>query len=176
MSRHIPIPEDPTAALPGRLADHSLRKLRVTVVHTSIEGTVAALNAAATYASTLSAQIVLCVPQVVYFRYALDRPPVPRAYFERLCAAMVQETKLNPYSISMEVHPCRSELACLAATLQPHSVVIVGSERRWWRRRERRLASALIKLGHDVLLVYAGKNNGASHAKSVARHMLGATT
>ena len=133
----------------------------------------AALTAAASYAKTLSAEIVIQVPHVVYFRYPLERPPVSAAYFESLCLALIAEVDLDLDEVSIDVHSCRKQLSCLKERLKPQSLVVVGAVRAWWARREQNLAATLRKLGHDVLLVYATPDSARSHSLSVVRRMLG---
>jgi len=166
-----PIHGEPFIPGPDVGPDYSLQKLKVVVVFTSIEGTIAALTAAATYAQALAAEIVIHVPYVVYFRYSLERPPIAPAYFETLCRALIDEAGLDPYTITTEIRYCRTQLSCLEAHLKPHSLVILGAERAWWRRSEKKLASALRKLGHDVVLVYAIPDSARNHSVAVVQRM-----
>ena len=167
-----PIHGEPFTSGPDQGLDTNPQKLKVTVVFTSIEGTIAALAAAAAYANALAAEIVICVPHVVYFRYPLERPPVAPAYFEKLCRALIDEANLDPYTIAIDIRYCRSQLSCLSTHLKPHSLVILGAERTWWYQREKRLASALGQLGHDVVFVYAPRGAARSHSLSVTQRML----
>lgn len=172
MSLLTPIHGEPVTAGPDSGVEGSPRKLRVVVVFNSIEGTVAALTAAASYAKTLSAEIVIQVPHVVSFRYPLERPPVSPAYFENLCLALIAEADLDLDEISIDIHPCREPLSCLKERLKPQSLVVIGAVRTWWARREQNLAATLRKLGHDVVLVYATPDSARSHSLSVVRRML----
>ena len=172
MSPLTPIYGEPVTSGPDSGSDSQSRKLKINVVFTSIEGTVAALIAAATYARTLSAQIVIHVPHVMSFRYPLERPPVSPAHFEKLCFALVEEAAVNPDRVAIEVHSCRSQLSCLTERLTPQSLVVIGGLRARWVRREKRLASDLGKLGHDVMLVYASVNSAGTHTFSVIQRML----
>ena len=167
-----PIHGEPFTSGPDLGPDDSLHKLKVIVVFTSIEGTIAALATAATYAKSLAAEIVISVPHVVHFRYPLERPPVPPAYFEKLCWALVDEAELDPYLISIDIRYCRTQLSCLETHLKPHSLVILGAEKAWWRRQEKRLASSLRELGHDVVLVYATPDSAKPHSAAVVQRMV----
>jgi len=167
-----PIHRRPFTPGPDFGLDQTPRKMKVRVVFTSIEGTIAALTAAAAYANALSAEIIIHVLHVVGFRYALERPPVGPAYFEKLCLAAIDEVDLDPSAITLDICYCRSQLSCLRTQLKPHSLVILGTEARWWPRRERVLASSLKELGHDVALVYATADSAKSHALSVVQRML----
>lgn len=167
-----PVLGEPTSAGPPPGLDYRPRKMRVTVVLTSIEGTIAALTAAAALSRNLAAEIVIHVFDVVYFRYPLERPPVFPAFFEKLCLALIEESNLDSYAINIEVHYCRDQLLSLKQTLKRRSLVVVGMEKSWWPKREKKLASDLSKLGHDVLLVYAMSNPAGSHTPSVTQRML----
>ena len=110
------------------------------------------------------------VPHVVYFRYPLERPPVPHAYFENLCLALVAEVGLDLDEVSIDIHSCRKQLSCLEERLKRQSLVVVRAVRAWWPRREQHLAATLRKLGHDVLLVYAIPDSAKSRSLSSSAH------
>jgi hypothetical protein len=61
------------------------------VILTTIEGTLAALRAAANLARGLRAEIALLVAEVVYMRYPVEHPPVGSSFFERLGTALAAE-------------------------------------------------------------------------------------
>lgn len=167
-----PILGDPTTAGPPPGWRYRPRKMRVTVILTSIEGTIAALTAAANLSRNLAAEIVIHVSDVVYFRYPLERPPVYPAFFEKLCLALIEESNLDPYAINIEVHYCRDQLLSLKQTLRRRSLVVLGMEKSRWPKREKKLGPALSELGHDVVLVYAMSNPAGSHIPSVTHRML----
>ena len=58
-------------------------RLRVTVVFTTAEGTIAALRTAAGLAKNLGARMALVVTEVVPFHFPLDHPPVSIEFLER---------------------------------------------------------------------------------------------
>lgn len=166
-----PIKADP---VPG--ADSDSRRMRVTVVFTTIAGTVAALESAARLARNLNAEIVLLVAEVIYFRYALEHPPVAPSFFENLCLALVDELDTELSAASIEIRFCRDQLHCLQQALSPRSLVVLGARRRWWNTHEHRLQRALERHGHSVLLVQASQNSRKLHTKSVTRRMLSYAT
>jgi hypothetical protein len=144
---------EPHCGDPGFVRDHRGGRLRISVVFTTIEGTLAALNMAATCAKGLCADIAIVVADVVPFRYPVETAPVRACFFETLCAAMIEESRLEKNACDIEVYFCRDQIACLQSALKPRSLVVIGAERCWWRRRERRLEEALTLRGFDALLV-----------------------
>jgi len=149
-------------------------RMRVTVVYTTIAGTLAALEAAAKLARNLNAEIVLVVAEVVYFRYALEHPPISANFLERLCLALMDELEMDVAlpATRVEIHFCRDQVQCLQLALGPRSLVVIGARKRWWNLREHKLERALSRLGHSVLLVGSNFNSRRSRAQSVARRLL----
>ena len=146
--------------------------MRVIVVFTSIEGTIAALTTAASLARNLAAEIVVHVSYVVYFRYPLECPPVSPAYFEKLCQALIRESDLDPNAIDIHIHCCRNQVTSLRQTLGQRSLVVLGMEKSWRDKREKKTAATLTQLGHDVVLVYAAPDPKKPHTSSVIQQML----
>ena len=168
---------------PGKAEPASNRRsdpgrMRVTVVFTTIAGTLAALEAAANFARHLNAEIVLVVAEVIYFRYPLENPPVPADYFEKLCVALVDELEVDLTATRIEIHFCRDQVQCLQLALGPRSLVVLGAGRRWWSTRERRLERALTRTGHRVILVSSGRSSRPDNARtqSVVRRLLAELT
>jgi hypothetical protein len=153
MILHSHVLDGPSGILPDISGSSEPRRLRVTVVFTTIEGTMAALDTATALARGLSAQIILVVTEVVYFRWSLESPPVSRHFFEELCLGLVHSASLDANKITFEIHFCRNQIQCLEQTLRPHSLVVLGAKRRLWFAPERKLEHRLLQLGHDVLLI-----------------------
>jgi hypothetical protein len=151
-------------------------RVRVIVVFTTIEGTLAALKSAAKFAQALNAEITLLVTQVVYFRYPLETPPVSAKFLYRLCVALIEEMKtdeleLDGDAVNIDIHFCREQVPCLQFALKPRSVVVIGARKSWWRKPERKLERALKRMGHDVLLVSDGASDYRARAKSVVHRL-----
>jgi hypothetical protein len=161
---------------PASAGDSDPEGLRITVILTTIAGTLAALRAATKLARGLRAEIVLLVAEVVYFRYPLQHPPVGSSFFERLGTALVAELDLAGNTVDLEIHFCRDQLRCLEQSLPPRSLVMMGSQKGWRRRRERTLERALMERGHDVIAVRAGAKPGAAQAGRVIDHLLKGTS
>jgi hypothetical protein len=157
-------------------------RLRVIVVFTTIEGTLAALKSAAKFAQALRAEITLVMTQVVYFRYPLETPPVSANFLHHLCVALIEELQieelkteelqLDTDAISIDIRFCREQVPCLQFALKPRSVVVIGARKYWWRKPERKLERALKLMGHDVLHVDAAASDYQARSKSVI-HRLG---
>jgi hypothetical protein len=61
----------------------------------------------------------------------------------------------QPVETSIRIYLCRDLTETIRQVLKPDSVVIVGGRKCWWPTRERKLAAALRRDGHRVILSYA---------------------
>jgi hypothetical protein len=145
-------------------------KIPVTVVFTSIEGTLAALNAAARLSKDLAAQVVVLATEVVSIRYLYQGVADSLSFYQRLCEAMVKEARLE--DVAIEVHLCRRQVDCLEAQLKPRSIVLIGARKCWWPWRERQLERALRARGFETLLIYSLSEKAHSRADVVVQRML----
>ena len=159
-----------TGTPPGQCSNPG--RMRITVVFTSIAGTLAALKATARLARHLNAEIVLVVTEVVYFRYALDSPPVSPNFFATLCQALLEELHVEIPPTEIEVYLCRDSAECLKRVLAPRSLVVMGAAKRRWNMRERRLAKTLRKFDHSVLLMDSREQSEKASVQSVVRRMM----
>jgi hypothetical protein len=125
------------------------RKLDVTVVFTSVEGTLTALQQAAILAGELNARITLLVPQLVPYPLPLSSPPVLIGFNERRFRVIAEHTAIET---TVQVYLCRERDDVLANVLRPHSLVVLGDRHSWWPTGEERLARRLRKQGHHVIL------------------------
>ena len=126
------------------------RRLEISVLFTSPAAVLAALKRAAGLAGSLSARITLIVPQVVPFPLPLTSPPVlldfQQARLREIASKCTVETVVRIYL-------CRNRWDVLNTVLAPHSLLVLASGRRWrWFRNENRLARALRKAGHEVIM------------------------
>jgi hypothetical protein len=166
----------PSQLEPAGAGDSDPERLRITVILTTIEGTMAALRAAANLARGLRAEIVLVVAEVVYFRYPVEHPPVESSFFERLGTALADELQLEGDVFELEIHFCRDRVRCLEQSLPPRSLVMMGAKKCWWRGRERNLERALRQRGYDVVVVRASAPPGEEHAGRVVDRLLRETS
>ena len=144
----------PVTGAPARpFPEKTGAKLDVSVVFTSVDATLAALKAAGNLlgnrASSLGGHITLIVPQIVPYPLPLTRPPVPVDFTERRLRVIASDCRVDT---SICVYLCRDPLETLKAVLKPHSLVIVGSRKRWWPTTEKRLAAKLRNAGHEVIV------------------------
>jgi hypothetical protein len=51
----------------------------------------------------------------------------------------------------VRVYLCRDRAEVVRSVLKPHSLVVIGGNRRWWPTREKRLARQLRRSGHAVV-------------------------
>ena len=123
--------------------------LRVTVVFTSVDATLAALKKAGVLASSLNAHITLVVPQVVPYPLPLNSPPVLLDFNERRFRVIASQ---SPVETMVRIYLCRDPFGTLKSILEPHSLVVLGARKRWWPTREKRLSKTLRRDGHEVIL------------------------
>jgi hypothetical protein len=124
-------------------------QLNVTVLFTSVEGTLAALRTAGTLASKLGGRITIVVPEVVPYHLPLNKPPVLHDWNEKRFRVLAAESSVET---SVRFYLCRDEDEMLAKKLKPHSLLVLGAKKCWWPTRESRLAKRLRSLGHEVIL------------------------
>ena len=140
----------PVTGVPARpFVEESDSKLDIAVVFTSVDATLAALKEAGNLAASLGARITLIVPQVVPYPLPLTSPPVLVDFNERrlrvIASHCLVETRVSIYL-------CRDPLETLQSVLKPHSLVVIGSRKRWWPTAEKRLAKKLRHIGHQVVV------------------------
>jgi len=124
-------------------------KLDISVVFTSVEVTLAALKEAGNLARSLGGRITLIVPQIVPYPLPLAGPPVPVDFNERRLRVIAGNCRVET---RVSIYLCRDPFETLQSVLKPHSLVIVGSRKRWWPTAEKRLAAKLRSAGHEVVV------------------------
>ena len=124
-------------------------KLEISVVFSSLEGTLAALKEAGSLASALGGRITLIVPQVVPYPLPLTSPPVLVDFNERRLRVIASHARVET---RVCIYLCRDPLETLQSVLKPHALVVVGCRNRWWRTPERRLAAKLRRSGYEVVV------------------------
>jgi hypothetical protein len=125
------------------------KPLEIIVPFTRPDLTQAALDEADRLVGKQNARIRVVAVQVVPTGLPIDRPPVAQNYLktaiqQMLCRAPVQG----------EIYLVRNAEHTWARLLPSRSIVMIASHKRWWRTQEERLAQAMRRIGHDVLLVY----------------------
>ncbi len=124
-------------------------RLNISVIFTSVESTLSALERAGAMATSLGARITLLVPQVVPHPVPLESPPVLLDWNEKRFHVIANQ---SPVQTTVRIYLCRDRVETLVSVLRPGSIVVVGSRTRWWPTREERLARKLRKAGHEVIV------------------------
>ena len=127
-------------------------ELEVNVVYTRLPSAAKSLDVASGLARGLGARVTVHVAQVIPYPLELKSPQVPVQFAEQQLLAMAGE---QPVETSIRIYLCRDLTDTIRQVLKPDSVVILGGRKRWWPTRERRLAAALRRDGHRVILSYA---------------------
>jgi hypothetical protein len=127
-------------------------ELEVNVVYTRLPGAAKSLDVASGLARDLGGRVTVHVAQVIPYPLALKSPQVPVQFAEQQLLAMAGE---QPVETSIKIYLCRDLTETIRQVLKPDSMVIVGSRKRWWPTREKKLAAALRRDGHRVILSYA---------------------
>jgi hypothetical protein len=123
--------------------------LSVVVPYTTPQLTRAALRHSAV-CSDLDIQVCLVDVQVVPFPRPLDEPPINKEFSEHRLHDLFEESGLSGQT---SVLYARDRLEGYRRMLEPKSLVVLATKKRWWPTRERRLARALSKAGHQVMLL-----------------------
>jgi hypothetical protein len=148
----------PVTGAPARpFAEEADSKLNVSVIFTSVRATLAALKEAGNLlggplgnqAGSLRGHITLIVPQIVAYPLPLTNPPVLVDFNETRLRVIASNCRVET---RVCIYLCRDPLEILRSVLKPHSLVIVGSRKRWWPTAEKRLAAKLRIAGHEVIL------------------------
>ena len=104
----------------------------------------------AAVSSELDVHISLVDIQVVPFPCSLDQPPIDKKHSQaRLLDLLKQSGRPGRVTVSY----ARDWMEAFERILETRSLVVIATKKRWWPTREKRLASALAKAGHQVLLL-----------------------
>jgi hypothetical protein len=145
--------------------------LKLTVVHTSPQGTLFALRVASALARDLCVQIGLVATQVVPFRLPLEEPLVSTNFLEQRQGLLVSKAGIDEGTVTIQICLCRDPKRALKDFLAPRSLIVLGGKRGWWRA-EQRLGKWLSCMGHQVIFADIGKfrllecNPSASYLRS----------
>jgi hypothetical protein len=125
--------------------------LSLTVLFTTVPGTLAALRKAARLAHQLGARIQILVACVVPYPLPIDKPGVDPEFrlrkFRTFCEQESIETRID-------VRLCRDARQCIHASVRPHSLILMGGRQSWWPlTSEKCLARSLKSVGYHVVFV-----------------------
>ncbi len=123
----------------------------ISVVFTSVDGTLVALKQAGAVGSRTGARITLVVPQVVPHP---GQVPSRSLVLDDCDWRFSVITDHMPVETRIHLFPCLDRLSKLISVLNPRSLVIIGGRRRWWwATAEERLAKGLRQAGYEVTFV-----------------------
>jgi hypothetical protein len=145
--------EDSCVAHIQRVEPGSDSRLRVTVLVTTKEGTLAALRAAQDLARNLGVRVALVAVEVVSIHFPLDRPAVSVDFLEQRSLALLRESGVDAEEVSAELYLCRDRKQCLQLMLIPRSLIIMGGKRGWRARQEKKVEQWLRDMGHQVIFI-----------------------
>jgi hypothetical protein len=129
----------------------SQTKFCLTVLFTSVKGTLTALREAARIAPQLSAGIRILVPYVVPYPLPIDQPRVDPLFRLRQFRTVCEQESI---ATRIDIRLCRDALQCVGESLPPDSLILVGISRNWWPfNQERRLMRCLTAAGYEVVPV-----------------------
>jgi len=132
-----------------RPSDIATGILWVVVPYTTPELTRAALRHAGV-CSDLDVHVSLVDIQVVPFPCPLNQPPVDKRFSQHRLQELFKESRLPGQA---GVLYTRDWLEAFKSVLEPGSLVILATKKRWWPTREDKLARTLTKAGHHVMLL-----------------------
>ena len=132
-----------------RPSDIATGILWMVVPYTTPELTRAALRHAGV-CSDLDVHVALVDVQVVPFPCPLDQPPIRKEFSERRLRGLLDETGLPGRATVVYT---RNWLEAFKRVLEPGSLVIMATQKRWWPTREEKLTRALREAGHQVMLL-----------------------
>jgi hypothetical protein len=130
--------------------NESDRELEITVIFTSAEATVAAIDRTAALLNGLKGRISLVAAQSVPYPLPLESPSVLLDFIQRQLIEVASE---SPVETTVHLYLCRRRLETLASVLKPGSVAVLGGRGRWWPTREKRLARGLKQYGIQAILL-----------------------
>jgi hypothetical protein len=130
-------------------SDQESERLRINVLFTTPRETQLALKRAVELSAGLDAEIFLIVPQIVPFPLDIDNPPVPLGFASHQLYSLVESIDAE---LDGHIYLCRDRLETFLRVLRANSVTVLGMGRRWFFSRSERLAKALRRGGHQVIL------------------------
>jgi len=130
-------------------AESNPEQFQIHVIYTDPAETEAALERAEQLSKGLDTTISLILTPIVPFPLSLDTPPAPLEFFldkiRRISASI-------EHDVVSYIYFCRDPLRVIKSALRPHSLLVIGARSNCFFSRSRRLARALRRCGHDVVV------------------------
>ncbi len=117
----------PVSGIPAAALDSPLR---ITVLFTDVKHTLTALRSAANLACDLNATIRILYPYAVPYPLSVGHPPVGREFLARQVRTIANGCSIPT---QIDVCLCRDAESIVLRLLEPHSIVVLGSKRKWAR-------------------------------------------
>ena len=127
-------------------------RLRIHVLYTNPGDTAAALNTAIEMACELDSEIAVIVTRIVPFPLPLDDPPVPLDFASEQIRRLADSVSSVRTELQGYIYFCRNPIETLLRELPPRSLIVIGVRPRWPFGKSKRLARALRRVGHEVIL------------------------
>jgi hypothetical protein len=125
--------------------------LDIVVPFTTLRLTRLALREAEELALKLPSRIRLLRVHAVPFPQELRYPPVVLEILREQTRRLARGVKVAEIALVLTRGPLESFLKAL----RPGSIVVIASDKRWWRTAEERLGRICTRHGHQVALVYS---------------------
>ena len=123
--------------------------LWVVIPYTTPELAKAALRHAAV-CTDLDVHVCVVDIQTVPFPAPVDDPPINREFAEQRLGDLIRASGLPGKAALVYT---RDWLESFRKVLEPDSLIILATKKRWWPTREVKLARALQKAGHHVMML-----------------------
>ena len=127
-------------------------RLRIYVIFTNPADTRAALYTAIDMAAEIETEIAVIVAQIVPFPLPIENPPVPLDFASEQIRRLAESVRTSPADLQGYIYLCRNPLDTLLRELPFRSLVVIGARARWPFGKSKRLAKALRRKGHEVIL------------------------
>lgn len=147
----LTIPERGQSIGPAPAGVTGDRRLEVNVLCTSAPATVKAMEKAVEFARGLNARLHLLAAQQVCYAVPLEASPIAMEFQEARFRKIAQASGVEA---RVDIFLCRDAKQTFSRNLRPHSLVVLGSPKRWWPTREERLARHLRRSGHEVVVIF----------------------
>ena len=121
------------------------------VLHTGRALTPAAIRAAANLTNGLNFHLVVLAVHIVPYPLQLGVLEVMEKHLETELQQVAEESSLP---VTARIVFARDLAEAFRQCVQPESLVVIGSKKRWWRTRPERWARELARHGFRTVLVH----------------------
>jgi hypothetical protein len=110
-------------------------------------------------AREVGASLRILVPNVVPYPDSLF---APRSGGQTRLKPLLSALPCDVGEVRIDVLVSRDSVDAILRSLQPNSMILMASHKRWWRRKDLRLSRRLEQAGHDVLFLRTGSKVSVS--------------